>query len=70
MERDVFDIATEDGNLFCRCDDSGEYPVLYAKGGSRLNLDLLLQQAHNRELAKQMRGKKIRAQKPKRERAG
>lgn len=59
MESIMFDIATEDGNLFCQCDDSGESPVFYGKGG-RLDLDLLLKQAHNRDLAKQMRGKKIR----------
>lgn len=67
MEKDIFDIATEDGNLFCQCDDSGESPVFYGKGGSKLNLDLLLKQAHNRELAKQMRGKKIRQQRPERQ---
>ena len=59
MVKDRFDIATEDGNLFCQCDDSGESPVFYGKFG-KLNLELLLKQAHNRELAKQMRGKKIR----------
>lgn len=63
MEKERFDIATEDGNLFCQCDDSGDSPVFYGKSG-KLNLDLLLKQAHNRELAKQMRGKKVRHQKP------
>lgn len=63
MVKDRFDIATEDGGLFCQCDDSGESPVFYGKSG-KLNLDLLLKQAHNRELAKQMRGKKIRQHKP------
>lgn len=63
MANDRFDIATEDGNLFCQCDDSGDSLVFYGKGG-KLNLDLLLKQAHNRELAKQMRGKKVRHQKP------
>ena len=63
MEKGMFDIATEDGSLFCQCDDSGGSPVFYGKGGSKLNLDLLLKQAHNRELAKEMRGKKIRHQK-------
>jgi len=58
-ERGVFDIATENGDLFCRCDDSGESPVFFGKQG-KLTLDLLLKQAHNRELAKQMRGKKFR----------
>lgn len=63
MEKERFDIATEDGSLFCQCDDSGDSPVFYGKSG-KLNLDLLLKQAHNRELAKQMRGKKVRHQKP------
>lgn len=59
MDNGMFDIATEEGELFCRCDDSGESPVFYGKSG-KLNLELLLKQAHNRDLAKQMRGKKVR----------
>ena len=61
MENGMFDIATEEGALFCRCDDSGETPVFYGKSG-KLNLELLLKQAHNRDLAREMRGKKIRRQ--------
>jgi len=60
MGKNLFDIAAEDGELFCQCDDSGDAPVLYGKGGSRLNLNLLLKQANNRNLAKQLRGKKVR----------
>ena len=59
MEKNCFDIATEDGNLFCRCDASGEHPVFYGKNGS-LSLDLLLKQMSNPALAREMRSKKSR----------
>ena len=64
MRKDLFDIATEDGALFCQCDDSGDFPVFYVKGGSRLNLGLLLQQANDRNLAKRMRRKKAYSLQP------
>ncbi len=60
MERGQFDIATEDGNLFCRCDGSGESLMFYGKSG-KLSLDLLLKQAHDPDLAKRMRQKKVRS---------
>lgn len=60
----VFEIATEDGGKFCMCDNSGASPVFYGKEG-KLHLDLLLKQAHSRQFAEEMRGKKTRKPQPK-----
>ncbi len=61
MGREQFEIATEDGELFCRCDDSGDSLIFIGKEG-RVSLSLLLKQAHDPDFAKKMRGKKIRKQ--------
>lgn len=56
-EREVFDVATEDGRLFCRCMDTDKGIVLIGKQGS-LDLELFLRQVLNPTVARQIRGKK------------
>ncbi len=65
MDNGRFDIATEDGNLFCQCEGSGETVMFYGKSG-KLSFELLVKQIMNPDLAKQMRGKKLRQKHSKR----
>ncbi len=59
MGRERFEIATEDGDLFCRCDDSGDSLIFIGKEG-RLSFELLMKQIRDPNLARKMRRKKIR----------
>ena len=58
MEK-CFEIATDDGSLFCKCQNENGTPVLIGKNGS-LCLQKLIDQAYQPELAAKMRGRKIR----------
>lgn len=53
-----FVIATEDGAVFCKCNDNDGSPILKNKDGKSLRVDALLKQAYNPEVARKMRKKK------------
>ena len=49
-----YEIATEDGKMFCKCTLNEGNPILTTKEGS-LPLTLLLEQAYQPKVAKEMR---------------
>lgn len=51
---DGYEIATEDGRMFCKCTLNEGTPVFTTKEGS-LPLTLLLEQAYDPNVAKKMR---------------
>ena len=51
-----YEIATEDGRMFCKCSMNEGGPVFTTKEGS-LRLTLLLKQVYNPSIAKQLRQK-------------
>lgn len=56
---DVYEIATDDGRVFCKCSIATGTPMLIGKEGT-LSLQRLMDQAYHPELAKELRGKKNR----------
>jgi hypothetical protein len=56
---DVYEIATEDGGVFCKCSRETGSPVLIGKEGP-LSFQKLVDQVYHPELAKEMRNKKSR----------
>lgn len=55
-----FEIAAEDGAVFCKCNDTSGSPILKNKDGKSLRIDSLLKQAFNPEVARKMRKRKVR----------
>lgn len=56
---DVYEIATEDGGVFCKCSNESGMPMLIGKEGP-LSFQKLVDQVYHPELAKEMRNKKTR----------
>lgn len=54
-----FEIATENGKMFCKCKKEGGTLVLIGKGG-KLSLQQFMDQVCNPNLAMKLRGKKAR----------
>ena len=55
-----FEIAAEDGAVFCKCSNNDGSPVLKNKDGKLLRVESLLKQAFNPEVARKMRKQKFR----------
>ena len=55
----IFEIATENGKMFCKCKKEGGTLVLIGKGGN-LSLQQFMDQVCNPNLAMKLRGQKAR----------
>lgn len=55
----VYEIATESGGVFCKCNNTTGIPVLIGKEGA-LSFQKLVDQVYHPELAKEMRSRKSR----------